>query len=404
MARPLVVRPRRSPLLLLPLFAGFAALACGGAGPADDLTSSVSSAQDTGNDDRECNADEGDDASCAASPVARVPSAAYPTIQSALDSVASGSTILIASGTYAEALRVDGKTVRLVGHGITGAKKTTLAGASEGAGVVTFSNGGGGLVRGIALTGGAFGIAGQAGNSDKGTTPPGAVRVSHVSIASTGRGIFGQFPDLTVRQTTIGSTALNGASVATSKLFATQLTITNAGGVGILVLNYDAAGTQIVFDNVTANRNAHGGLEVQGGAVPVTVRSSSFVGNVHAGISLLGVANATLDDVHADLSATDADGTFGVGIVVQSSPSAAILNSHVALNAAYGIVNFASHVPMSGTHIIANPIDLDGENVNGAPYSFDVGAGGNVCENINFQVQPCSVLSSSLSPPMPLSQ
>jgi hypothetical protein len=393
-----LVASRRSALFLLPLLAGFAALASGCSAAAEDRAT-VSSEDSTVNDEHDCDRNDGDDASCATSPLVRVPSAAYPTIQSALDLVASGTTIRIAAGTYRETLRITGKTVRLVGNGITGAKATTLAGVGE-EGIVTFANGGGGLVRGIAFTGGAFGIAGVAGNGDLGTAAPGAVRVSRVSIASTGRGIFGTFPDLTVSHTTIANTAWNGASVTTSKLFATQLTITDSGGVGILVLNYDASGAQIVFDNVSANRNAHGGLEVQGGAVPVTVRSSSFVGNVHAGISLLGVGTATLDDVHADFSATDPGGADGAGILVDRSRAVNVANSHITFNAGFGIVNLSSAVILQTTNLINNPINLDGETTSG-PFTYDVTGGGVLCED-NFQVVHCQVLSSQLAPPPPI--
>src|SRR4051812_822728 len=81
----------------------------------EDEASGASQALD--DDDCTGNASEDED-DCSTPKHFDVPSTKFPTIQSALDGVASGATIRIAPGTYVESLRIDGKTVRLVGSGV----------------------------------------------------------------------------------------------------------------------------------------------------------------------------------------------------------------------------------------------------------------------------------------------
>lgn len=58
---------------------------------------------------------------CERPDILRVPSADFPTIQSAVDAAADGATILIGPGSFRETITVAGKRLRIIGNGARGA-------------------------------------------------------------------------------------------------------------------------------------------------------------------------------------------------------------------------------------------------------------------------------------------
>jgi hypothetical protein len=71
---------------------------------------------------------------------------------------------------------------------------------------------------------------------------------------------------------------------------------------------------------------------------------------------------------------------------------------HVVSNARAGIVNFSSAVRLEEVRLECNPIQLNGEDVDG-PFSFE-NRGGNVC-SCGEQIDECRVQSAHLEPPGP---
>ena len=88
------------------------------------------------------------------------PSGAYPTIAAAIAAAASGDTIQVQAGTYAERVRVSGKTLTLRGGFAAGfarrnpAKNPTVIDGQGGGTTLTLSNAGNSKIDGFTITGG----------------------------------------------------------------------------------------------------------------------------------------------------------------------------------------------------------------------------------------------------------
>jgi len=224
----------------------------------------------------------------------RVPSSAYPTIQSAIDAAPNGMKIVVAPGTYSETLLVQGKIVHI--RGSEDPSQTTIAGdrprgivpANAAVGLVNYKNGGGGTLYGFRLVGGDAGITGRGLRGDRAAGRE-ALRldIRNVEISGSGRGILWDSPAaIVVSNSKISDTWGNGVSLLQGLLKSSYLTIVDAGQVGIYVANADAT-----FDNVVSGFNASAGFYIYKSHVFIT--DSSVFDNVVAGVWA----------VHSDLTA-----------------------------------------------------------------------------------------------------
>ena len=155
------------------------------------------------------------------------PSAAFPSIQSAIDAVADGGSIRVLPGQYRERLTVVAKRIRLTGSGSEGPRRTELVGpnadhvddARLAVGLITYLDGGGGVLEGLLLRGGTNGVVGHArrevGDLDESRVVPAAqanaLTVRDVAIRQTGRGVLWRAPaDLTIRHVVVESVRRHG--------------------------------------------------------------------------------------------------------------------------------------------------------------------------------------------------
>jgi len=205
-----------------------------------------------------------------------VPSALAPTIQAGIDAVADGGTIQVKPGVYQETLSIVGKQVNLIGGGCRGPKCTQIVGPvpqtivpfSQAGGLVNYGPGGGGLLKDLALLGGDAGIRGF---SSAGAVPA-AVQVDDVVVHGAGRGIAGDFSDITVKDTEISGTVSHGIVL----LYCEEMQLLNGlvsdtGGVALLILNLVNPSGVINIVDTHIFFFSEGGIVVVGGAKPVFI-------------------------------------------------------------------------------------------------------------------------------------
>jgi uncharacterized protein DUF1565 len=98
------------------------------------------------------------------------------------------------------------------------------------------------------------------------------------------------------------------------------------------------------------------------------------------------------------------NGQHGDGILVQPSIEGAasdvsVTSSRVEQNSRTGLVNAGTHVPVGTSALLCNLFDLEGEELNGSPFSFD-NLGGNACGCPQPSAE-CVVKTIGVSPPEP---
>jgi len=348
-------------------------------------------------------ADDQDD--CETSKVFDVPSQKFPTIQSALDALPSGSTVHVAPGTYVESLTVDGKVIRIVGAGQSGKRRTLLKAANDKVAALAFVNGGGGGVARLAIDGGLYGIEGRPTLNPDGlvSVVPSPMIVNRVAITSSSRGVYGSFSDLGIARVAISGTAWNGISATMGGDLTVDTTVVkNAGGVGILVIGASTGAGRVNVFGVSLHDNVNGGLEIDAHGQPASVRQSFFLNNGRIGVMLAGVGPTTVDSIEANNTST-AGALYGDGIeVVQCTGRIAITGALVYDNARVGIANFASSVDLDNVRVRAGDgLPLDGETVGQQSYSYSLNPNNVTCD-VGLGPAPCQVLSSAPQPPQPL--
>jgi len=336
----------------------------------------------------------------------RVPSSAYPTIQSAIDAAPNGMKIVVAPGTYSETLLVQGKIIHI--RGSEDPSQTTIAGdrprgivpANAAVGLVNYKNGGGGTLYGFRLVGGDAGITGRGLRGDRAAGRE-ALRldIRNVEISGSGRGILWDSPAaIVVSNSKISDTWGNGVSLLQGLLKSSYLTIVDAGQVGIYVANADAT-----FDNVVSGFNASAGFYIYKSHVFIT--DSSVFDNVVAGVWA----------VHSDLTAYGTSSyankandvhRFGDGWVILLS-NANLDYCVGSANDRAGLSNFGGHVALSNSEFSSNAFDLEGEDVpanffafgdpaSDTDFSFSNG-GNNTCDG-----DECTVETTGVEAPAPV--
>ena len=212
-----------------------------------------------------------------------VPTPDHPTIQRGINDLAEGGTIVIEPGTYNETLRIEGKRVNIVGSGIDGRSAVEIIGTDPEAATITFGAAGGGQVRNLTISGGAYGIAGETGH---GEVMPDAVSLQDMLIEQTGRGIYGDFSILSGFDLEIRDTSWNGMSILNVALLALGVTIYDTGNVGCLIYNTQASSGLLHAISGEISGNPQGGIVVLGGALPVLIWGCKIFNNGVAGIYL----------------------------------------------------------------------------------------------------------------------
>ncbi len=204
------------------------------------------------------------------------------SIQSGIDAVESGGTVYLESGIYTASLVVANKQVELIGNGAFGFRRTLIVAADREAPVITFGPGGGGLIEGMVLRGGANGIRGVAENEVK----PAPVQVRRMRIVNTGQGISGSFSDLDVKECTIANTDSNGIGLAhVGALHFENNMVLDANAFGLLIYNVVPLGT-IEISNSTFLWNTQGGIAIVGGANDVFITDCNVGLSLASGISI----------------------------------------------------------------------------------------------------------------------
>ena len=135
--------------------------------------------------------------------------------------------------------------------------------------------------------------------------------------------------------------------------------------------------------------------------------SQTVIENVHAAAFAVAGGVVTASDIQVEEALAQPSGDFGDGIIVSSylllipgiyPSSLEIARATVRGSARAGIASFGADIFVGESLLDCNAIQLDGESVEGADYSFEDG-GGNVCRCGSEEI--CKVLSSGLEPPLP---
>jgi hypothetical protein len=122
-----------------------------------------------------------------------------------------------------------------------------------------------------------------------------------------------------------------------------------------------------------------------------------------SGITVVGSDLWLEGSLVRDAKGTESAGTFGDGVSVVRSDqdaNAFIWASRIEATARAGVSNFGGKVEISTTTLECNPIQLNGESLEGADASF-VDSGGVGC-GCAGSTETCAVSSSELTPPEPL--
>lgn len=299
--------------------------------------------------------------------VAVVPSKEFPTIQSGIDGVVDGGRVLISPGWYEESLLVVGKRITLQGSGVTGDERTVLIGSEQDQGTIIFGPAGGGRVGSMVIQGGAYGLASEAGS-------PAAVDVRDVRITDTGRGIYGAYSDLSLRDVVINDTAWNGMSVTelAGSLLILDSRILHSGNVGLLIFNHVPSLDTILVDNATILGHPGGGIVVDGHGKDVTVTDSVIAGNGYAGVRFMFSYFDLIRDTIISNTHPRQDGLWGDGVVavcsqvavdgsnpVTDPPQFPISGSNlIELSDRVGLSAFGSLVSVGNTLFSNNLIDV----------------------------------------------
>ncbi len=215
----------------------------------------------------------------------------FPTIQAAIDAAVDGDDVLVAAGTYFEAIDLSGKAIALVSE--SGAASTTIDGGGQALFVVTIASGEGPATRveGFTISGGVGTTVGSIGTVGGGMRIHGASPTLRGLILADNVGLEGG-----------GISLRNGSGVWIDDcLFVNNLAATGGGLYSYLS---SLTLTNVAFLGNQANSNG-GGLLALGGSI--TMNDVTFEGNDTGSLgaaSYLGSLNAQITGVRAQDNGT----------------------------------------------------------------------------------------------------
>jgi hypothetical protein len=189
--------------------------------------------------------------------------------------------------------------------------------------------------------------------------------------------------------------------------------------VGVLV----GGGADVLIESTTVRDTAPAGdgtggtgIAFQGGPsrrTNGTIRSCLIDQNGWAGLRVDG-SDATIESTLVRATHASAMGQFGDGIVVatQAKPDPShvslitrpsqvtLTGSRIEASARAGLSNFGSTVAFSSTVLVCSAFDIEGEDDNGVPFTYD-DQGGNLCGCPEANGK-CKSVSAGLAPPAPI--
>ncbi len=294
------------------------------------------------------------------------------TVQAAVDLVADGGSIQLASGTYVESLVITGKQVHL-----RGVDDTVLRGAAADQPVVTFRDGGGGRIERLSITGGSRGVSGH---------NAGALAIDRVHLHRSGRGVTGEFAALEIVDSKVKhmvdggvlARVINAVTIERSEIF-------KVGGAGIQVESYgEPADCLHAFIGNKVSFNSRGGLAVYGNRCRVLVFGGRYVGNGFAAVALVEAGSTVVHGV--ELSGTqELDGLFGDGLLAWATTVEARFVSSTR-NAGSGLAAYGceggreSSVSIGDSDLTCNVFDIVYDGYPGCVPAVEINdEGGNVC-------------------------
>jgi parallel beta-helix repeat protein len=367
--------------------------------------------------------------------VFRWPSPEFRSLQEVIDAAPDGATVRIAAGIHriSEPLFVRGKGLTIDGAGCderpqdadprTGERTRTesvtrLVGppparavpAESATGVLNYL-GGGGVLRGVKLSGFDAGVVGR--DLDGGAKP---LAVHRTCVMETGYGVVWQasalltmtdslFRDVLasgiyVESLVPGSGGVHLAHVGvanadnscdyfvnTSAYVENALHFACGGEFGIAALN---SSVQILSSTVQSTSGPGIYLEQSYGSV-----AQNTVGFNHiAGILLVESGQVAVfgNEVFNTLPI---QGDFGDGIIAFLS-DAVLVNNNVYANSRAGVANFSSTMVLQSNHLSCNGFDLNGETITTEFMFYNAGDNGCGCP---FPVGACVAQSSGLQAP-----
>ena len=331
----------------------------------------------------------------------RVPSAAYPTVQSAVDAAPDGATILIAPGDYREHLFISGKQLRIIGSddeagtALVDARPARVGPVEDAIGLINYGNGAGGVLQNLRIDGGDAGIVRRGEDRDA------RLQIRGVAVSGSGRGVvWNSAGTLTIKDSTVSQTVGNGIVVLNGgNLVGWAVQVVDAGKVGIHIANSFAE----LHDELVGFSDSAGIFTYKSG---VAISGGSVFNNNIAGIWAVDssvVVDATSFFANQTFpSPADPDGHFGDGLVFLLG-NAWLTNIVSSSNDRAGVSFFGGYVKITDSHLQDNAFDLNGEELDAhalgpnfpaqdTPFEFESG-GGLTCAG------GCVVQSSGLSPP-----
>jgi hypothetical protein len=321
--------------------------------------------------------------------------APWPTIQQAVDAAADGTQILIAAGTYAEHVLIEGKGVRLWG---TCPGAVAIQGPPSGVGAIDVINGAHGTeVHRIAISGARVGL---------GVSDATGVILDELWVHDTGDQalladrVLGP-AEVTVRRTLVERTGLGGMVIVGGEVTIEDSVFRDAQGRGVDVLAspFDGEPAEVVAEGIVVANTTGGGFVVAGSSASISraavldtapdesdkrgwgiaifdvpglpptlgelvdsvVERSHDAGVIASGSSVL-VEGVTVRDVRASLS-----GPGGVGLIVDAwAGTSAAVTAEVRqslIEGASGLglfINGALDVTVEGVQVRDTKVDGNG--------------------------------------------
>jgi hypothetical protein len=377
----------------------------------------------------------------------------FPTLQSAIDALGDGGTLRIGQGRFDVASPlVVRKRITIDGSGcgedlprgksrtdrvthLAGPRPERVVPFADAAGLLTYVGAGGGVVRGVKLSGFDSGIRITAGDAEAARS---VLTIEDTCITETGRGIAASAPSAkaVAQNVLIRDVLWNGISVSPSALQAGLeaifmsfgIAVLNTGQACVVVKNaaftafqdhFDACGYNgglpglgggllasnagVNFIESTTNVTNGPGIAANGGTTLIQ-HNSVMRSALGAGVLLFEPLYTQIKDTHILFTAPYPPGhvlagNFGDGVVVAGHGTVWVGNSRINSNARAGLANFGSFVDIGSTRLTCNSFDLEGE-----PYPTPADGfvfndrGGNRC-GCPLAGDECEAVSAHVVPP-----